>query len=546
MNNKLAREQVGKIVSDPLFGSSSRISRFLQFIVEETLNGSSDRLKAYSIALSVFDRDHSFDPQRDSIVRVQAKRLRMQLQLYYNTTGRTDPVLIEIPKGSYVPKFSFRSEPEIDDLRYNTRRNAFERPASGVPVVALYPCTRLYSAGWHETFCHGLMEELAGAFSKFQDIAVIPIGTTVPELHTTRDPIEYGRMFGADFVLETGFRGDADRARLSVKLNNTRSGRYTGTRSFDIDHDPHGTIARQEAIARELASLTAPPFGLFHTEQLKSLKSGKTQPRTAYEHLLLADTYYLDPSRATFESALAANTKAVELAPDHVISSAMLSVLHVDGYLAGLDGLTSDESMLNKGYRIATETVRRFPDSADANFAVCMAQFARGRYDEACTRGRMAIDLNPDNVLIKSDYWFFRALHGDWDRAIAELDKVGQCSTENLRHIEKIKAIDAYRVGKFETALDLFEQAYSPLDLLANLHILMCLGQLDRNRQASAKIRRLKSLRPGLSLNQIARLLSRNYQPSLARHCVEGLRRAGFNQGSLDAPQVQPFEQMAS
>jgi len=190
--------------------------------------------------------------------------------------------------------------------------------------------------------------------------------------------------------------------------------------------------------------------------------------------------------------------------------------------------------------------LRRFPDSADANFAVCMAQFARGRYDEACTRGQTAIDLNPNNVLIKSDYWFFRAMNGDWETAIAELDTVGQPSTENLRHVEKAKAINAYRIGEFETALDLFAQAYSPHDLLANLHILMCLGQLNRVRQASAKIRQLKSLRPGISLNQVARLLSRNYQPALARHCVEGLRLAGFDHGTCDAPELQSFEQLAS
>ena len=531
MNDNLVREQVEKIVSDPLFGPGSRISRFLKYIVEETLNGAGDRLKAYAIALSVFDRDHSFDPQRDSIVRVQAKRLRVQLLLYYITTGRTDPVVIEIPKGSYVPKFSYRSISEINDGKASSRNTGINPPTSGVPVVAFYPCSRLYTADWHNEFCSGLMEELIIAFSRFREVAIVPLGTTMPELHTARDPIEFGVMFGADFVLETGFRGNDDSARLSVKLSDTRSGLYAGTTSYDICHDPNGMILRQEAIASELASLAATPFGLLHNERRKFLKSGKIQPHTAYEHLLLADTYYLEPSQANFDLALAATAKATKLAPEYPIANAMLAILHIDGYLAGYDGLAPDEIMLDDGYQIAAETLRRFPANCDANLAVCMAQFARGRDAEACTRGRMAIELNPNNKLIHSDYWFYRATHGDWEEAISEMDKIARSSVADLNQARQIKAINAYRVGEFEKALNLFEQSYAPHDFLANLHVVMCLGQLDRARPASANIRQLKSLRPDLSLNLVARLLSRNYQPALTRHCMEGLLLAGFDNG---------------
>ncbi|NNE24725.1 MAG: hypothetical protein HKN11_19160 [Rhizobiales bacterium] len=529
MNDNLVREQVEKMVSDPLFGPSNRISRFLRYIVEETLNGASDRLKAYSIALSVFDRDHSFDPQGNSIVRVQAKRLRMQLKLYYITTGRTDPVLIEIPKGSYVPKFSYRSISQINGVETSCRKTAFHPPASGIPVVAFYPCSRLYSAEWHKEFCSGLMEELVIAFSKFREIAIVPLATTLPELHTIRDPIGYGVMFGADFVLETSIRGNDDSARLSVKLNDTRSGLYAGTASYDISHDPDGMIPRQETIANELASLAATPFGLLHNDQRKLLKSGKKQPSTAYEHLLLADAYYLEPSQASFDRALAATTKATKMAPEYPIGNAMLAILHIDGYLAGYDGLAPDETMLDDGYQIAAEALQRFPDDCDTNLAVCMAQFARGRDAEACRRGRMAIELNPNNKLIQSDYWFYRATHGDWEEAICEMDKIARSSVADLNQARRIKAINAYRVGQFEKALDLFEQACTPHDFLANLHVVMCLGQLDRAQPACEKIRQLKSLRPDLSLNLVARLFSRNYQPALTRQCMEGLLLAGFD-----------------
>ena len=62
---------------------SERIQQFLRYIVEEALAGRGDALKEYTIALDVFDRDESFDPQTNSIVRVEASRLRGKLREYY-------------------------------------------------------------------------------------------------------------------------------------------------------------------------------------------------------------------------------------------------------------------------------------------------------------------------------------------------------------------------------------------------------------------------------------------------------------------------------
>jgi adenylate cyclase len=102
------REQVTRILGGADFRHAERLRRFLLFIVEETLCGRGDRLKAYSIALAVFDRGATFDPQLDPIVRVEAGRLRRALEHYYVTEGAYDRVLIGVPKGGYVPRFELR------------------------------------------------------------------------------------------------------------------------------------------------------------------------------------------------------------------------------------------------------------------------------------------------------------------------------------------------------------------------------------------------------------------------------------------------------
>ncbi len=103
---QLINDALDRILASRGFRASSRKQRFLQFIVQETLTGRADRIKGYTIAVDVFDRDANFDPLLDPVVRIQAGRIRHCLEQYYLTDGADDPVRITIPKGSYVPHFA--------------------------------------------------------------------------------------------------------------------------------------------------------------------------------------------------------------------------------------------------------------------------------------------------------------------------------------------------------------------------------------------------------------------------------------------------------
>jgi hypothetical protein len=73
----------------------------VSYIINETLAGRSDRLKAYSIALEVFGRESSLDAQKDPVAACAA------LERYYLVAGQNDPVVIAVPKGGYVPVFTY-------------------------------------------------------------------------------------------------------------------------------------------------------------------------------------------------------------------------------------------------------------------------------------------------------------------------------------------------------------------------------------------------------------------------------------------------------
>lgn len=107
-----ARAELSRVLESPGFRYSERLRRFLKFVTEEQLAGRAERIKESVLAMEIFDRDSAYDSRVDSIVRVEARRLRDKLTAYYAAEGRDNPVIIELPKGAYVPTFRFRHPPE--------------------------------------------------------------------------------------------------------------------------------------------------------------------------------------------------------------------------------------------------------------------------------------------------------------------------------------------------------------------------------------------------------------------------------------------------
>lgn len=96
------RAQLARILQSQTFTAAPVLREMLRYVVERTLEGKQDELKEYSLGVDVFGRGASFDPRADTIVRVQARRLRSKLEEYYDHEGRMDPVRIELPKGRYI------------------------------------------------------------------------------------------------------------------------------------------------------------------------------------------------------------------------------------------------------------------------------------------------------------------------------------------------------------------------------------------------------------------------------------------------------------
>lgn len=101
--------ELDRILCDATFSVAPKMSAFLRYVVTQTLQGNSARIKAYSIAVDALDKPSTFDPQADPCVRVMAFRMRLALNEYYERTA-VHGVVLRFKPGSYVPLFTYPTD----------------------------------------------------------------------------------------------------------------------------------------------------------------------------------------------------------------------------------------------------------------------------------------------------------------------------------------------------------------------------------------------------------------------------------------------------
>src|SRR5277367_2831144 len=119
------QNEVERILASEKFSRAKRLRSLLRFTVNQTLQGNAEQLKEYVIGTEVLKKPDSYDPRSDSLVRVMASRLRIKLKEYYSNGGSEDPLVIEFPKGKYIPRFQRRDQVQTEVEKRLRARKAY-------------------------------------------------------------------------------------------------------------------------------------------------------------------------------------------------------------------------------------------------------------------------------------------------------------------------------------------------------------------------------------------------------------------------------------
>ena len=225
------RAQLGRILHSGSFAKARRRQQFLEYIVNETLAGRSDRLTGYSIALEVFERPETFDPIVDTVVRVEAGRVREKLREYYRAEGQSDPVRIDLPKGTYRPQIEFLQE---EASRTGVHKQpSTQEVSSTVPSVAVLSFDDLSANQNLGYLGDGVAEDIITALSRFPDLVVAARTSSFTYKGKAVDIRRIGKELGVGYVVEGSVRKNGDRLRIVAQLIDTKNGEHVWAERFD-------------------------------------------------------------------------------------------------------------------------------------------------------------------------------------------------------------------------------------------------------------------------------------------------------------------------
>ena len=228
---------------------SRKLCQFLRYTVEEVLKGHGAELKEYAIGVGAFRRAREFDPGADPIVRVQARRLRSKLELYYQTEGRAEAVRIEYPKGSYSPIFTRRAplaDPQLAHTGIQVSGN------KSVHQIAILPFIGVGGEG-SEAFGDGLTDELMHALSSWPDARVIARSSCFQFKGRSEDVRRIGEWLGVSALVSGSVRIEGAHVRVLAQLIDTATGVNLWSCAYDRQMD--GILATQQTISGEMAGI---------------------------------------------------------------------------------------------------------------------------------------------------------------------------------------------------------------------------------------------------------------------------------------------------
>jgi len=439
------RSQLARILSSDGFVSSQRLCRFLRFVVERTLEADAERLKEFVIAMEVFDRTEDYDPNVDSIVRVEARRLRNKLKAYYEGPGSRDPVLISLRPGSYVPLFRRLTPPEAPTPA---------PPADSAieyTTVAVLPFVNMSPEPDQDYFCDGITEEIINALAAIPKVGVVARTSAFQFKGKAVDIREVGERLGAQVVVEGSVRKSGNQLRITAQAIDATKGYHLWSETYR--RELQDIFAIQDELSQAIAAT-------LKTKLPARAAAAALQPNLeAYTGFLKA-TFLVHRQNITGLYEAADRFRSLirsypEYAPPYAGLAAARAVLTLFGVEPGSAALTEVR-------RCAQDAVRLDPESC---YAWTVLGGVRGHFDfdwkysEECFR--RAISLQPANADTLAWYGMMLAAQGRLAESQNQLERVAQlnplAASDHTRigYVHYLQGADSAADAHFEIARQL-------------------------------------------------------------------------------------------
>jgi tetratricopeptide (TPR) repeat protein len=443
-----------QLLTDRRFALAERNASFLRFVVESTLNGKAGQIKETVIATEVYGRPSDYDPKADSIVRVEATRLRQKLRSYYENEGKDSAIRLHLPSGSYVPSFERLDEPPVSQAPASEaapgvsgmkpiRKNSI---LAGAAVSLLTVLLFMQVTSGSKTADWQRQEALAAWREGIDLMALDPHSA-----QTVNGPP--GSLLRAIERLEFAVARNPSRAQTWASLAEAYdyASAYAGR---DLAEDGH----RMETAADRAIALDAQLAAGHHMRALflKGIKWDFANAELSYKRALQLDPQnayavveYTDLLRETGRIRQAAEEirKARALLPG-------LPVLAVKEAEIQLDMGRTDAALATA--RSAVELQQTY---LRAHVALGMAYERKGDREAALARYEHVLEVNPSDRRALPAYGYLLAKMGETAQARAIADRLEKMNS-TVRNCAFQVAVVYAGFGEDELALSWLEKAW--------------------------------------------------------------------------------------
>ncbi|MGF1775437.1 transmembrane adenylate cyclase [Vibrio nomapromontoriensis] len=523
-NQTRVKEQLNRILSSKAFDQSPKMKELLTFVVEQTLAGNGDRLKQFTIATEVFDRDAEFDHQADPIVRIQAGRVRRTLETYYLTEGVNDPLFLAIPKGRYSPVFTPQT-PQAVRQTATLAQMARDNQRTLSPTITVLPFLSLSDDAEKRFFAEGFGEELATELARFDMLKVVSmhaLGDTSIDPRTSADVKGLGEELGVSFITSGTMQTLGNKIRIYAKLYRTDSGEQVWAEKYTCDLTTDDLFAVQDEIIAEVVAELASSFGIIHREIYQSCNQKKIEHLSTYEATLRYRHYLMTLSEDTHQQATQALLSAVEREPYIALLHAMLAVLYFDAEMLGMGKV---ENAVETGLSYAKRAVELEPTNQESQIAMLMAHQVKEDINGIIETVDKVLAINPNAAYQIGLCGWALCMAGEFERG--------------LRLIADSKALNPFRPPWFSIATvihqimqdnyDDAEKSVSKLSLRRLFWVPMLKAiihvQKGEFKQAQASYKEMLQLRPDFEDNEARYLGAFIASPEIKNKLLTSLAR---------------------
>lgn len=516
-------EELDRITASEDFRNKPVMRKLLKYLVTESVEGRVDQIKGYSIGLDVFGQGSNFDPNRSALVRNNAVRLRALLKTYYLGEGKTNPLVIEIPKGKYVPQFRI-NKPEAENvpaIGKTTDRAARESGQDRPPGIAVLPFVNLTNDNNLDHLASGFSRDLADALTKF-DLRVIGIGARIDY-----DKAGYANACaskGIEYLIDGDIAAFGAQVKINFRLINVadNSQLWGDSVRFNIEKDDLFDI--QERITGRVAGITGGEYG--HLNHYRYQVMLVSRPQSLTEQDLLLKHYHhvtvlTDESIAEFHRQV---LEALDRDPDSALLNALAAgIYHNIWAFSGTD----DDDALQEFARLSEKAYNLNPNHQDVLSTLAQKCLMFDEKDRFLGLFEQSKEWMAHSPLRMGSWAMSMCLFGEWERGKALLDHVFENNLYVPLWLYGVSCLYYFKIRDHEAALVEANKFQIPGLFWGPAYRAALLGHLGRLSEARKEFEALLECRPDFM--EHGRLLMGRYirEPGLLDHVFDGFAKIG-------------------